>query len=501
MLLTDTRTGEDGSPAVGVTRSTPAAIVNIGVRSAVAAFSGLILTCGVGLLLWAITPSAGAGAETLLRAGVSAFGLANGMTLAIGPASLTLAPLLVTMVAIALLAGVSGSGRVVGSGRRQELLTTITAALVYAAVVAGAGTMLGSPGSVRAGQWWKPALLAFVVVGGATLTRGNGWRPYLAGRLPAWVGLSVRLGAAGVMMLLGGGAVTLLIGLVHSFNSTLTVAGQAAPGAAGGFGMALLSIAYLPNAVVAATGYATGVGFSIGSGTYSLFGSTPTEPPSMSLVIAAPQGTSVERPTLLLLLLPLLAAVLIGRGAVRRLERRVDRLCAAIGAGVVAAAAAAVVAEVAGGGVTGGSWPTSGVEPMWFALVVGTGLGGVGAAVAAAARASVPTAGESAEAPTGDEPVAADPVAKVPDLEPSAAGAEVRLTPAADQVPEVEPAVVEAPVDEPRDDHDVADGLDADPATVPPPVREEDLLAATEAETDSDLVADLDLRRSPRQAG
>lgn len=387
MSLTDVETGVTApAPGKGRRSSSLAVVVSAGNKAFFAAVAGLLLTCSIGVLLWAVTPSSSAGPVSLLRAGVAAFSAGNGMTVTIGRAALTLPPLMITLVAAALLTTVSGRGRVVATGRVQEVGVVVAAVGVYAAAVACSGVVLGPPLAVAAGQWWRPALLALVVVGGTTAVRGDGWRRYLLGRLPAWVPVSMRLGSVGVATLLGGGAVVLAVGLVRSFNDATTVQSLAAPGVGGGLGMALLGIAYLPNAVVAGAGYASGAGFTIGSGTYSPFGSAPTNLPALTLLTAVPHSSVVARSALVVLLVPLLAAVLIGRGAVSRLGRRSDRLLAVVGAAVLAGIALGLLAAVAFGGITGGTWSSMGVPPFLFAAVAAAEVGTVGAAVAVLGR-------------------------------------------------------------------------------------------------------------------
>jgi hypothetical protein len=393
MFLTDADVREAERPQRVTAGSSMAAVVAVtAVKTVLAAIAGLLLTCGLGLVLWAVTPSSGNGPLPLLRAGIAAFCAANGMTVNIGRSGLTLHPLMLTVVAIALLTTVSGRGRVVAVGPEQEGAAVLTAALAYALAVAGVGAGFAG-GTVSAVQGWRPGLLAFVIVGVTTLVRGDGWRILLLDRLPIWVPVSLRCGGAAMVALVGGGAITLVIGLVRTFGDSSTVQTLAAPGAAGGLGMALLGIAFLPNAVVAATGYATGVGFTIGSGTYTPFGSSPTELPAVSLLTAAPDGHAFARPTLLLLLFPLLAGVLIGRSVVRRLDTRNDRLIAAAGSALFTGVLSAAIAGVAGGGVTGGEWSTTGVPPALFGFVVFAALGAVSAATVVLTRVPVIAAG------------------------------------------------------------------------------------------------------------
>ena len=387
MFLTDVDADSAERGANGRSRTAEFALVGGAVtKTALAALAGFVLACGLGLVVWAVTPSAGDSPATLVRAGVAAFCAAGGMTLRIGDARLTLPPLMLTAVVVALLCAVVGRGRRAERDLKQELTFVAAAAVTFAVTVTLVGVAVGGH-AVTAGQWWRPGLLALVVVGVTTLVRGTASRTWIHERTPAWVPVSLRLGAVGVMALFAGGAVTLVVGLIRTFSDASTVQTLAAPGAAGGFGMLMLGIAYLPNAVIAATGYSMGVGFTVGSGTYTPFGSSPVELPAVSFLTAVPDAHAVGRSALLVLLVPLVAGTLVGLGAVRRLSHRTDRLFAVAAASLLAAVVAAVVAQMASGGVSGGEWSTSGVPPVLFGAAVGVAMGAVSATVVAVARA------------------------------------------------------------------------------------------------------------------
>src|ERR1700709_803823 len=152
LAAVDTTAGARG-PGDG-RRGTPVAVVvTAGVKAFLAAAAGVLLTCSLGIVIWAVTPSSGAGPVGLLRAAVAAFGAANGMTVRIGPTTLSLSPLILTMVAVALLTTVSGRGRSVASGPVQELAALTAATVAYAAAVTWAGVVLGPVGAIAADRW------------------------------------------------------------------------------------------------------------------------------------------------------------------------------------------------------------------------------------------------------------------------------------------------------------------------------------------------------------
>jgi len=538
MFLIDARAEATESERQEPARSSVAVAGEAAFKAFLAAVSAMVLTSGLGLLVWAITPSSGASPVPLLRAGIAAFGAANGMAVQVGRASLTLSPLIVTLVAVALLTTVNGRGQSKVHGRRQEVVCASAAAFGYAATVTVAGVLLAGHGVIQAGQWWRPALLALLVVGVTTVLRGNGWRPFLVDRCPDWVPVSLRLGGVGVAAVLGGGALTLVLGLVRSMGDVTAVQNLAAPGTGGGFGMTLLGLAYLPNAVIAGAGFATGAGFTIGSGTYSMFGSTPVELPPITLLSAAPNGTDLARPALLLLTFPVLAGLLIGRTAVRRLDAGPDRLRAVGGAALLAAVLLAGLALAASGGVTTGEWSSSGAPPLLFAVAAALELGAVGAAVVAMTRfgrSARLVAGEpavdpsavaggandqlAADGPTavdpttdGDEPAQVDEIAEeneqsadrpepdvpVADADKPAETEPAETEPAEGKAAETEPAEGKAAEAEP-DKSAAPDGEPSSP--LPAPRREEERIDAAGPDTDTELVAGLQPRVRPQKAG
>jgi hypothetical protein len=106
----------------------------------------------------------------------------------------------------------------------------------------------------------------------------------------------------------------------------------------------------------------------------------------VTLLTGVPDHAVASRWLLAVFLVPLLAAVLIGRAAIRRLGRRSDRLFAVCGAAVISGVVLGLVAVVASGGVAGGEWASTGVPPVLFAVVVTAGLAAVGSGVAALGR-------------------------------------------------------------------------------------------------------------------
>lgn len=328
-----------------------------------AAVAGVLVTVGLSLVVWAVTPSA-ADPVGLMRAGVTAFAAGNGADIAVGDSVLTLSPLLLGVFGWALLwqAVVRTPQPPVGVPR--QVVLAVGAGLTYGAVVVLAAALFGTSGSLVAGSLWAPVAVAILVATLAVLrlstdTRDR-WRAALADH---WV-VGFRLAAVGGMAVVGLGALTLTVGLVLSFGQAVGLTGATVgPGFGDGLGLLLLGLAYLPNVIVGAVGYATGAGVQLGDATFGPFGSTVAELPAIPVLAALPDSTGGAL-GLAALLLPVLAGGLLGRAAAARLGDLRSRWIAVGTAAALVGAGTAFAALLAAGGVSGGAWAHTGV-PAW----------------------------------------------------------------------------------------------------------------------------------------
>ncbi len=352
------------------------------VRGAVVAVAGVLLTTGLALMVWAVTPASGPDAAVALRGGVTAFALANLMPVAIGGVTLGLPPLLLTAVPVALLVVTARRGRFLPVGRYQEAIAVLTTAGVYGLIVAATTRGYSAPDAVPAGSVWTAFVLALVAAGAGMLRGDSAWSGWVIGALPGWARSGIRGGLTGVAALLGAGGLVLTCGLILRFGTAVDIAAASAPSWLDGLGMTLLGLAYLPNAVVAAVGYVSGVGFEIGPGTYSPLATSTADLPGVPLLAAAPQHSGRTLLGLACLVLPLLVGYLVARPAVRRLVTRADRVAAAGLAGLLTGGVLALAAVVAGGGVGDGRWSTIGVPAVLLGPVIAAEVGAVAVVVA-----------------------------------------------------------------------------------------------------------------------
>ena len=352
------------------------------VRGAAVALSGVTFAAGVSVLIWALTPASGADAVSAIRAGVAGFAAANLIPVAIGGTFLTIPPLLFTLALAALLATTARRGRFLPVGRQHEALAVLVSSGVYGLLVATLTRGLGPEGVVPAGWVWTATLLALVATAGGMLARGSAWHEWWSTTVVRWVRVATRSAGIGLGVLIGGGGVALTTALVAHFGSAVAVSALAAPSWMDGLGLALLGVAYVPNAVIAATGYVTGVGFEIGPGTYSPFDSSTVDLPALPLFAAAPDQAGRSLVGLAFLAVPLFAGFLMARPAVRALATRSERVVAVGSGAVLVGAVLAGISAVARGGIGDGRWSTIGAPPLLVGAVVAVEVGVVAMAVA-----------------------------------------------------------------------------------------------------------------------
>jgi hypothetical protein len=352
------------------------------VRAVAVAASGLLLTAGLALVLWAVTPSSGADVGIALQSGVVAFAAANLMPVVIGGITLSLPPLLLTLTMAVLLAATARRGRFLPQGRYQEAVSILVTTVVYGIVVAAVARGLGPQGAVPAGWVWTAPALALVATATGMLRPGSAWHEWWIVVAPDWARVGVRGGGIGLGVLIAGGGIALSVGLVTQFGSAVGVAALAAPSWLDGLGLAMLGMAYVPNAVIAAAGYVTGVGFEMGAGTYSPFGTTTVDLPAVPLLAAAPDQAGRSWVGLVFLVVPVIAGYLIARPAIKHLVTRSDRvLASAVGAALTGGLLAGVAA-IARGGIGDGRWSTFGAPPALLGAVVAVEVGAIAMAIA-----------------------------------------------------------------------------------------------------------------------
>jgi hypothetical protein len=171
----------------------------------------------------------------------------------------------------------------------------------------------------------------------------------------------LRAGALAMAALLTAGAMTFAISSALSAPAMHEMFRGNAAGLGDGAGILLLSLGYLPNAVLAGLGFAAGPGFSIGDVTLTPAGIVGGPVPELPLFAAIPESYAPWWP--ILVLLPAAAGALVGWSQRRSVPDPRTRVRVVVVAGALAAFAAVVLGALAGGRLAGGPF-----DPVSFPL-------------------------------------------------------------------------------------------------------------------------------------
>jgi hypothetical protein len=299
-----------------------------------------------------------------------------------------------------------------------------------------------------------PALVA-AIAATAGVARCCGLLDALTHKTDTVAVAGLRAGALAVVLLLTAGGAVLTFGLLTSISTAKSLFPM---GAGNATGMLLLSIGYVPNAMVAATSFVAGPGFSLGTFMVAPLEFRGGSLPGVPLLAALPEHRAAWWPALFVL--PLIVGIVVGRRLRDIDEDPVARLRAVAVATGVVAVCFIVLAGTSGGRLGRGAFDPVSMRALALsiALVLWTAVPGAFVAWFGGPRpAAEPMPGliddaheepveEAVEVPvetdSAEEPVAEESVAEEPD-EP---------TEADDEEPEEAPAEEEgAELPAPRD--------------------------------------------------
>ncbi|MGW3038800.1 cell division protein PerM [Kitasatospora sp. NPDC001159] len=361
-----------------------------GVRTALL---GLAVVTVPVLGLWIVTPYADSGAAGVTRLAGALWLLGHGAPVLRGGggAPLTVTPLLLGVLAVVRLYR-AGAGVAARRGLRSRWGGPLALCAGYWAVAAGVALYCAGAGPFRS-RVLPDLLVVGLLAGLATAFGVRSARPApvtvlpLLDRVPAdWrptggaVAVRRAAGAAGAGLVAAGGVLVAVAAALDAVAGGGRGMALLRGGPATLFGLLLLTVVLLPNAVLWGAAYALGPGFEVGTGTLVSPGGTELGPvPEFPLFALLPQeGPGGWR--LAVLVLPLLAglvpAVLLGRAAAGRRSLYEDgdpwRPAATVTAALVAAlllgAGAAALGWLSGGALAGGRMAWLGPVPWWTGL-------------------------------------------------------------------------------------------------------------------------------------
>ncbi len=367
------------------------------------AFVGYLAIVALLALLGAAGGAAG-GAESPLaavaQAGAVGWLVAHQVPLTIDGAPLGVLPLLPTLLLGALVA--RGAARVAS---RCGIHTPADAGWV-AGAIAGTHGVLGAvlalvaaPATITADPVHAALGCALVagVAAGLGLARPCGLLPAALRWAPGWVRPGLVIGAWGSAVLLTAGLTVVLIGLGVSAPEAFQMSGSDAGSA---FGLALLSIGYLPNAAIAGLSWLAGSGFSIGALSVSPVAMVEAPVPALPLLAALPQGP-VQPWWGVVLAIPLLTGAAMGRRCAAAASDLVGRLRVLGVATAVLALGSGVLAALAGGRLGSASFDPVDVASgsLAVALLGATLLGGCAATLLSTHAVPLPVDGAADQLP------------------------------------------------------------------------------------------------------
>lgn len=357
--------------------------------------SGL-LTCSVVAVIGWLAATFG-GASSAMRAGAAIWLTAHKTGVTVGGASLTLAPLgLTLLLAYFLYRAGRFATRLSGARESRELLT-LTGVLaagygvgaLIVAVLASNGSVKISPFSALLG-----AVSLAVVAGTLGVMAESGALMATAKATPHWVRQMIAGAFAAVSAVLVAASVLYAVMLVLHFSRATTMLEALDSGVVGSVVLFGICLVLLPNAIVYAASFIAGPGFSLGVGTtVAPTGVDVGSLPALPLLAAVPADGAT--PTYLLALtglVPLLAGVAAGLVVARRVSGGPDGdligwdayAVRAAFSGPVAGLLLLVLFLLAGGSAGPGRMASFGVVgPFAAAGVVAAGVT-IGAAITAA---------------------------------------------------------------------------------------------------------------------
>ncbi|MDI3385664.1 DUF6350 family protein [Streptomyces sp. B-S-A8] len=383
------------------------ALVGAVVGGAVAAGLGLGAFAVLVMAGWISSPYPGSGPDDALHVAAAMWLLAHGAdlvradTLAGGPAPLGVTPLLLVAVP-ALLLHRAGRDAADTADRPRGALGGVVGG--YLAVGALA-TLFATDGPLRADPLSAALHLTALALLGAAAGVWNAYgRP--RGPLPAPLrrlhapeprpdgagrphpGPAFRAAAAGVLVLVGGGALLVGVSLAVHAQASQTTYLQLSDLWSGRVAVLLLAIALVPNAAVWGASYGLGPGFTLGAGGVAWPGGAPTDPllPPFPLLAAIPDAGTGTPLTWAACAVGGVCGLTVGWFTARAAapksmpDRAWSRGETALTAGLAAVLcglALALLAALAGGPLGGGAladfgpvwWRTGGAALLWAGLL------------------------------------------------------------------------------------------------------------------------------------
>lgn len=362
------------------------------------AFLSVALVCFPVILVWLLSAGVSVDAWGAVQLGLAMWLLGHGAAVTVQIGTLTLVPLLLTVVVV--LVGTWSAQRLTtrlsrSPGRRLARLGGLRLDVAIEGVAfVGAYSVLGLIGSLAARSatlqpdLWGAAR-GFLLVGlgsyllglraefrGDLGTVAPGWS--LRDRLPGWLWEGLRGGLRALGLLLAAGLVVVLGVLLVRLGRVNTLYDDLSPGAFGGVMLTLGQLMYLPNVVVWAISWLAGPGFGVGVGsTITLTQSTPGLLPLIPFLGVLPEPGPLPGALRLLSVVPVCVGVELGRRAldgralIGALDELIDGALSALSGAFLSALGAGLLGVLSGGALGAGRLAEVGAPALMLAAMVG----------------------------------------------------------------------------------------------------------------------------------
>jgi hypothetical protein len=382
----------------------PTALVGIAIALWTVALGLAFLVC-LTLAAWVTAAHHDDAIRPAIATAIQAWLLAQHGSIVLGGSSgsISIVPLGLTFVLGVLL--VRAGRRAARLAGAHDLLDAGTTALAVALPYAVVAALLTSP--ARLGHA-RPAPLQ-ALVGGFTLApvctgvgvlRETGQLTRLLARVPARPRLVVRAGFAASAIVAGGAAVALALAMVAHAGRAAALTASMHGGYSSAALMAVISMAYTPNAVAWGSALALGPGFSVGAHTsVTLIGVHLGAVPALPLLAPLPGSGSSPLLAWLMLAAPVTAGV-VGGWLIARSQPvgartgatggapdlpwwaryRLAESAWGVGVGVVAAVVLGAFAWASAGSLGGARMSVLGPSLWWVVLAAALEIGGVASA-------------------------------------------------------------------------------------------------------------------------
>lgn len=291
-----------------------------------------------------------------LRAGGPVWLAAAQVPLTIDGAPLSVLPLLPTLLLAACVGRAARRAATRLGADVPALAWPVLAAAAGAHAAVGAGLALADPVPRVAVSPWDAALRCGLLGAGAAvvgLARHQPLCEEVLGGLPGALRRGAAAAVPGLAVLVTGGAAVVLAGLLLSAHPVRASYDSVAGDPGGAFGLTLLSVSYLPNAVIAGVSWLAGPGVSVGAVSAAPLATLGNSVPAVPLLAALPDAPAPWW-VVLAFALPLSAGALVGSRCRQAHADLLTRLRTLAVAAAVVAVACLVAAAASGGRLGGG---------------------------------------------------------------------------------------------------------------------------------------------------